>query len=70
LNLGYDITHDDLPNKGVTSTATNFADAFNDGDGHGTHIAGIIGALGNDEGVVGGMCYNPIHYSSQNLTPP
>jgi subtilisin family serine protease len=68
VDTGYDITHDDLPKKGVTSTATNFADAFVDRDGHGTHIAGIIGALGNAEGVVGGLFYYSLHHLSQSLT--
>ena len=53
VDTGYDKTHVDLPIEGVTSTATNFADAFSDVDGHGTHISGVIGALGNDGGVVG-----------------
>jgi subtilisin family serine protease len=55
VDTGYDITHDDLPSEGVTSSNTRFEDAFSDGDGHGTHIAGIIGALGNAGGVIGGM---------------
>lgn len=54
VDTGYDKTHNDLPKEGITSSSTNFADAFSDGDGHGTHIAGIIGALGNERGVVGG----------------
>ena len=53
VDTGYDKTHVDLPSEGVTSTATNFADAFSDVDGHGTHISGVIGALGNDGGVIG-----------------
>lgn len=53
VDTGYDKTHVDLPSQGVTSTATNFADAFSDVDGHGTHISGVIGALGNDGGVIG-----------------
>lgn len=56
VDTGYDKTHIDLPKRGLTSTSTNFQDAFIDGDGHGTHIAGIIGALGNEGGVVGGVC--------------
>lgn len=55
VDTGYDKTHIDLPKGGITSTSTTFENAFSDGDGHGTHIAGIIGALGNEDGVVGGV---------------
>ena len=37
------------PQKRFTASGTNGDDAF----GHGTHVAGIIGALDNDIGVVG-----------------
>ncbi|KAL3781434.1 hypothetical protein HJC23_000997 [Cyclotella cryptica] len=53
VDTGYDLGHIDLPKDGVTSSPTDFENAFHDGDGHGTHVAGIIGALGNDGGVVG-----------------
>lgn len=60
VDTGYDKKHDDLPKNGITSSATDFEYAFIDRDGHGTHIAGIIGALGNEGGIVGGAtssCY-------------
>ena len=34
---------------------TSYGDYLVDGDGHGTHVAGVIGAVGNnDSGIVGG----------------
>jgi len=50
LDTGYDLGHPDLPSdaEGTTNNWTN------DCDGHGTHVAGTIGAIGsNNEGVVG-----------------
>jgi len=50
LDTGYDLDHPDLPNdaEGTTNNWTN------DCDGHGSHVAGTIGAIGgNNEGVVG-----------------
>ena len=44
-----------MPKEGVTSSPTDFETAFHDDDGHVTHVAGIIGALGIKGGVVGGM---------------
>jgi subtilisin family serine protease len=39
----------------VTGTETIYGSALKDGDGHGTHCAGVIGAVGfNQRGVVGG----------------
>ena len=54
VDTGYDFGHVDLPTQGLTSSNTEFINALKDGDGHGTHVAGIIGALGNQGGVVGG----------------
>jgi len=54
IDSGVDITHPDL-NVDLTD-AYDFIDGNNvpqDGFGHGTHVAGIIGALNNNIGVVG-----------------
>ncbi|ADU29422.1 peptidoglycan-binding protein [Evansella cellulosilytica] len=51
IDTGIDTTHSDLDIAGCFS-ATN-APTCEDSDGHGTHVAGIIGARDNDVGVVG-----------------
>ena len=42
-------------NSGVTGQANNsqVGNWYNDGNGHGTHVAGTVAALANNEGVVG-----------------
>jgi serine protease len=55
IDSGYDITHEDLPSGGnVTGTNdSGTGNWYQDGSGHGTHVAGTIVALNNDVGVVG-----------------
>lgn len=54
LDTGVDVTHSDL-NVDI-SNATSYIDgqsATLDGNGHGTHVAGTIGAIDNSQDVVG-----------------
>ncbi|MCK8816369.1 S8 family peptidase [Natroniella sulfidigena] len=55
LDTGIDVNHPDL--NGLVIDGKNFTsdaeDDFYDRNGHGTHVAGSIGALANDQGVVG-----------------
>lgn len=55
IDTGYDRDHLDLP-SGDTITGDSFGPEswYQDGNGHGTHVAGTIAALGgNGRGVVG-----------------
>jgi len=51
IDTGIDITHPDLNVVGGVNCSTG--KSFNDGNGHGSHVAGTIGAKDNDIGVVG-----------------
>ena len=57
IDTGYNLGHPDLPgtNDGVTGQANNsqVGSWNNDGNGHGTHVAGTIAAYDNSEGVIG-----------------
>lgn len=57
IDTGFNLGHPDLgdQNSGVTGQANNnqVGNWYNDGNGHGTHVAGTISALANNEGVVG-----------------
>ncbi|MEW9699817.1 S8 family serine peptidase [Paenibacillus sp. SI8] len=53
LDTGIDTQHEDLDVAGGASFV-DYTASYNDDSGHGTHVAGIIGAKNNDVGVVGG----------------
>ncbi|MBE6976053.1 MAG: peptidase [Ruminococcaceae bacterium] len=62
IDTGIDVTHSDLSNRVNTELSRCFTDAYStglaDSHGHGTHVAGIIGAQGNNEIGVSGTCWN------------
>lgn len=51
IDTGIDLDHPDL--NVVGGVNCNKGRSFDDGNGHGTHVAGTIGALDNNTGVVG-----------------
>ena len=51
LDTGIDLDHPDLVVVGGKNCSRG--SSYDDGNGHGTHVAGIIGALDNGQGVVG-----------------
>jgi len=58
LDTGYTLNHPDLINSGVTGNdgygSNDTGNWYEDGNGHGTHVAGTIAAVGgNNRGVVG-----------------
>jgi len=58
VDTGYNLGHQDLPSSGITGNdgygSYDTGNWYDDGNGHGTHVAGTITALGgNDLGVVG-----------------
>ena len=53
--------HPDLNIVGGTNCSTGAKNNYGDGNGHGTHVAGTIGALNNTNGVVGVAAGVPLH---------
>jgi subtilisin family serine protease len=53
IDTGIDTDHTDLNVVGGYNCSKGRTDKFDDGHGHGTHVAGTIGAIDNNSGVVG-----------------
>lgn len=53
IDTGIDGTHPDLTVNAALSRNFSSGTSWNDGNGHGSHVAGIIGARNNSIGVVG-----------------
>ena len=55
VDSGFDLGHPDLPSgsRVTGQAAPGVGEWFEDGTGHGTHVAGSIMALGNNIGVIG-----------------
>ena len=59
IDTGYS-SHEDLDSNYLSTIQLNFTEesGFEDNVGHGSHVAGIIGACGNNEIGVAGVCWN------------
>ena len=53
VDTGIDKDHGDLNVVGGVNCSSTNRSAWDDGNGHGTHVAGIVGAIDNGAGVVG-----------------
>jgi hypothetical protein len=60
IDTGFDVTHFDLPGNDVVSGADDIGAGqwFEDGNSHGTHVGGIIAAVGGNAGGVLGVVSN------------
>lgn len=66
IDSGIDGNHPDLENRINKNLSKDFTEnsgkyennPFEDNDGHGTHVAGIIGAEGNNNTGITGVCWN------------
>ena len=75
IDTGIQASHPDLQNRVNTNLSRDFSLAspyipttVNDNSGHGTHVAGIIGAQGNNAIGISGVCQN-IQLVSLRINP-
>jgi subtilisin len=61
IDTGIDLDHPDLNVVGGYNCSKGRTSKFDDGNGHGTHVAGTIGALDNGSGVVGVAPGTPLY---------
>ncbi|WP_253905576.1 S8 family peptidase [Bacillus sp. THAF10] len=66
LDTGIDANHSDLNVKGGASFVSGESNPYQDGNGHGTHVAGTVAALNNTTGVLG-VAYNADLYAVKVL---
>ena len=73
IDSGIDASHPDLVNRVNTSLSRSFSPDFSSGTedihGHGTHVAGIIAAQGNNSVGIVGTCWNIELVSLRVATP-
>ena len=67
LDTGIDANHTDLNVRGGASFVAGEPNALQDGNGHGTHVAGTVAALNNSTGVLG-VAYNADLYAVKVLS--
>jgi subtilisin family serine protease len=53
IDTGIDLTHPDLTVSGGRNFTSSSTSDYGDGNGHGTHVSGIVGAKDNTLGVLG-----------------
>ena len=61
IDTGIDLDHPDLNVGGGANFVTRGKDSANDGHGHGTHVAGTVGAIDNTIDVVGVAASATVH---------
>ena len=62
IDTGYDVSHEDLANNKTNgSNDSGTGNWYHDGSAHGSHVAGTIAGINNEQGVVGVLPNNNIN---------